>query len=184
MKQPMRVFGGWASGTRRKCGLALKPYACAASWCSVQNCLMESRCAIGLNKRSRLTARPLLSRMQCLRNLGRLRDRRAAPNGRSQLGNSQRFRASACFTSLRRGSQASQEDDGRGCILVDCTTEARCRFIVPHFPEAGYATGGSAEVACNARGIRGSRRRDVPIERRGRDAEAVRDLGHADVGIG
>ena len=36
----------------------------------------------------------------------------------------------------------------------------------------------------NARRIRGSRGRDVPIERRRRDAEAVRDLGDADVGIG
>src|ERR1700719_4087651 len=33
-------------------------------------------------------------------------------------------------------------------------------------------------------GIRGSCGGDVPIERRGRDAEAVRDLSHADVGIG
>jgi hypothetical protein len=33
-------------------------------------------------------------------------------------------------------------------------------------------------------GIRGSCGRDVPIERRRGHAEAVRDLGHADVGIG
>ena len=33
-------------------------------------------------------------------------------------------------------------------------------------------------------GIRGSRGGDVTIERRWRDAEAVRDLGHAVVGIG
>ena len=33
-------------------------------------------------------------------------------------------------------------------------------------------------------GIRSSRRGDVPIERRGRQAEAVRDLSHADVRIG
>jgi hypothetical protein len=31
--------------------------------------------------------------------------------------------------------------------------------------------------------MRGSRGRDVSIERRGRDAEAVRDLRYADVGI-
>jgi hypothetical protein len=36
----------------------------------------------------------------------------------------------------------------------------------------------------NVRGIRGSRGGDVPVECRRRDAEAVRDLGHADVGIG
>jgi hypothetical protein len=36
----------------------------------------------------------------------------------------------------------------------------------------------------NAWGIRGSRGRYVPIERRRRHAEAVRDLRHADVGIG
>ena len=36
----------------------------------------------------------------------------------------------------------------------------------------------------NAWGIRGSCGRDVPIERRRGHAEAVRDLGHADVGIG
>jgi hypothetical protein len=35
----------------------------------------------------------------------------------------------------------------------------------------------------NAWRIRGSRGRDVPIERRRGDAEAVRDLRHADVGI-
>ena len=35
----------------------------------------------------------------------------------------------------------------------------------------------------NARGIRGSRGGDVTIERRRRDAEAVGDLRHADVGI-
>src|ERR1700687_2990472 len=34
------------------------------------------------------------------------------------------------------------------------------------------------------RGVRGSCGRDVPIEGRRRDAEAVRDLSHADVGIG
>ena len=32
--------------------------------------------------------------------------------------------------------------------------------------------------------LSGARGGDVTIERRGRDAEAVRDLGHADVGIG
>jgi hypothetical protein len=36
----------------------------------------------------------------------------------------------------------------------------------------------------NAWGIRGSCGREVPIERRRGHAEAVRDLGHADVGIG
>jgi hypothetical protein len=36
----------------------------------------------------------------------------------------------------------------------------------------------------NARRIRGSRDRDVPIRRRRRDAEPVCDLGHANVGIG
>jgi hypothetical protein len=36
----------------------------------------------------------------------------------------------------------------------------------------------------NAGGIRSSRGGDVPIERRGRDTELVRDLSHADVGIG
>src|SRR5205823_12883873 len=35
----------------------------------------------------------------------------------------------------------------------------------------------------NVRGIRGSCGGDVPIGRRGRDAEAVRDLSHADVRI-
>jgi hypothetical protein len=36
----------------------------------------------------------------------------------------------------------------------------------------------------NTWGIRGSCGGDVPIERRGGDAQAVRDLGHADIGIG
>jgi hypothetical protein len=36
----------------------------------------------------------------------------------------------------------------------------------------------------NARRISGSRSGDVPIERRGRDAEAVRDLRHPDVRVG
>jgi hypothetical protein len=36
----------------------------------------------------------------------------------------------------------------------------------------------------NARGIRGTCRGDVAVERRRRDSEAVRDLRHADVGIG
>jgi len=36
----------------------------------------------------------------------------------------------------------------------------------------------------NAWRIRGSRGRDVPIERRRGYAEAVRNLGHADVGVG
>jgi hypothetical protein len=36
----------------------------------------------------------------------------------------------------------------------------------------------------NAGGIRGSGGGNVPIERRGRDAKTVCDLGHADVGIG
>ena len=40
------------------------------------------------------------------------------------------------------------------------------------------------EPVSNTRSIRGSRGGDVPIKRRGRDAEAVRDLRHADVGIG
>ena len=35
----------------------------------------------------------------------------------------------------------------------------------------------------NARRIRGSRGRDVPMERRRRVAQAMRDLGHADVGV-
>jgi len=53
-------------------------------------------------------------------------------------------------------------------------------FLVRRFATGG----GSTEIARNARSIRGSRRWDVPIERRGRDAEAVRYLGHGDVGIG
>ena len=41
-----------------------------------------------------------------------------------------------------------------------------------------------APLRLNARDIRGPRSGDVPIEWRRRDAEAMRDLGHADVGIG
>ena len=43
--------------------------------------------------------------------------------------------------------------------------------------------GGRAPFS-NVRGIRGSGGGDVTIERRWRDAEAVRDLSHTDVGIG
>ena len=43
---------------------------------------------------------------------------------------------------------------------------------------------GALLLLSSASGIRSSRGGDVPIERRGRDAEAVRDLGDADVGIG
>jgi hypothetical protein len=43
---------------------------------------------------------------------------------------------------------------------------------------------GGERPLSNARHIRGSRGRDVPIERRRRDTEAVRDLGDADIGVG
>jgi hypothetical protein len=50
---------------------------------------------------------------------------------------------------------------------------------------AGVYQSRQASVAIsNIRGIRGSRGGDVAIERRGRHAEAVRDLGNADVGVG
>jgi hypothetical protein len=39
-------------------------------------------------------------------------------------------------------------------------------------------------TSLNFAGVRGSRGGDVAIERRGRDAEAVRDLYHADIGVG
>jgi hypothetical protein len=50
---------------------------------------------------------------------------------------------------------------------------------LPHVPVFGVERPFS-----NAWGIRGSRGRDVPIERRRGHAEAVRDVRHADVGIG
>jgi hypothetical protein len=69
-----------------------------------------------------------------------------------------------------------------------------------HCPLGGYSTPNAARREAetlmerpafgverplsNARRIRGSPGRDVPIERRRRDAEAVRDLGDADVGVG
>jgi hypothetical protein len=42
---------------------------------------------------------------------------------------------------------------------------------------------GIKRPSSNAWGIRGSCGRDVPIERRRGHAKAVRDLGHADVGV-
>jgi hypothetical protein len=59
-----------------------------------------------------------------------------------------------------------------------------CRHSTDTPPNHPGASGLWGAPLSTVRGIRGSCGGDVPIERRGRDAEAVRDLSHADVGIG
>jgi hypothetical protein len=62
---------------------------------------------------------------------------------------------------------------------------AHCRRPRPGWDTIlGRPVFGVERPLSNAWGIRGSRGGDVTIERRRRDAEAVRDLRHADVGIG